>query len=121
VTAEDRPHLHRANYHAPRAARHSTIGRAVLGRSGSEALFFGAVGDGCDVTDNQMARKYLSERYSKAELDRQLTRMRRAACSLVDDTRREIGIVARALLRYGTLDNDQIAELVASSVSIPET
>jgi hypothetical protein len=66
----------------------------------AEALFFGAVGDGCDTTDNRMACEYLSEHYSEAELDRQLTRMRHAACTLVRYTRREIMIVAHALLRY---------------------
>ena len=56
----------------------------------------------------------LSEHHSETELDRQLTRMRRAASALVRHTRREIDIVTHALLRYGTLDNDQIAELLAT-------
>ena len=56
-------------------------------------------------------RKYLSAHYSEAELDRQLMRMRRLAHRLVSDARPEIKIVARALLRYGTLDKDRIAEL----------
>jgi hypothetical protein len=45
----------------------------------------GGVGDGCDATDKQMARGYLSERYSEAELDQQLTRMRCLAHRLVSD------------------------------------
>jgi hypothetical protein len=59
-------------------------------------------------------RELLSEHHSETELDRQLTRMRRAASALVRHTRREIDIVTHALLRYGTLDNDQIAELLAT-------
>ena len=39
------------------------------------------------------------------------------AAMCLRDADRQIEMVAHALLRYGTLDNDQIAELVASSVS----
>jgi hypothetical protein len=49
-----------------------------------------------------MVREYLSEHYSDAELDRQLAHTRRLAHRLVRHTRREIEIVAHALLRYGS-------------------
>ena len=80
----------------------------------AEALFCGSVGDGCDATDNRMARGYLGKHYSEAELDRQLARIRGWARRLVQYTRQEIEIVAHALLRYGTSDNDRIAELLAT-------
>ena len=71
--ADGRPHLHRARYHAPRALGVERL--AVLRLAGpiAEELFCGVAGDGCDETDNRMARGYLSE-HSRP----QLARMRRS-------------------------------------------
>jgi ATP-dependent Zn protease len=114
--ADDRPHLHRAGYHAPRQLGIQRLAMLCLAGPIAEEMFCGGVGDGCgDRIDQQMVREYLSEHYSDAELDRQLAHTRRLAHRLVRHTRREIEIVAHALLRHVSLDSDQIAELLSGS------
>jgi hypothetical protein len=107
---DDRPHLHRAGYHAPRQLDIKTLTVLCLAGPIAEKMFCGG-----EHIDQQVAREYLSEYYSEAELDRLLAHTRRLAHRLVRDTRQEIEIVAHALLRHGTLDSDQIAELLSGS------
>jgi hypothetical protein len=70
-----------------------------------------------DRIDQQMARDYLRGRYTEARLALQLEHMQPAAERLVKASRRQIEIVADALLRNGTLTGDQILELLNGAMA----
>ena len=60
----------------------------------------------------EMARGYLRERYTEAQLALQLERMRLAAERLVASERARIETAAAALLKSGTLTGEEITVLL---------
>jgi hypothetical protein len=82
--------VHRGRYQAPdRNLGSELLAVMCLSGAAAEELICGPISDDGDRVDQQMARRYLRERYSEAQLALQLERMQLAAERLVA-SRREI-------------------------------
>jgi hypothetical protein len=85
--------------------------RPEAGRNRAEELFCGPITDSSDRIDYQTARNYLAG-LEPLRAAAELARCRGAALSLVRLHERYIELIAAALLRLGSLDAEQIYEIV---------
>ena len=84
----------------------------MFGGPAGEELFFGPADDDSDFIDQLMARRYLCGCFANNQIELQMLRMSQAAERLVTSSRREIEIIAAALMRQGTLSGDAVIELL---------
>lgn len=112
ITA-DRPHLLRGHYRAPLALGLEALGTLCLAGPAAETFYVGAISDGSDQVDIEMARQHLASRFDALKVEAELVRCRDAADRLVRDAwaQDRIRAIAAALLRHGTLDGQAIAAL----------
>jgi hypothetical protein len=111
VSVNDAPHTHRARYRAPHDLGLETIVTMCLCGPAAEELFCGAIEDGSDAGDLQMAREYLARSISNPlRAAAELARCRAAAERLVRSTwaQHRIRSLADQLLRCGTLTGEEI-------------
>jgi hypothetical protein len=114
VTIEpDHPHMRHARIRRERGFRADAYAVTALAGNAGEDLKFGPAGDDSDFIDRKNARSYLSEVYPKSEIGFLMSISRNSAESLVRSQRREIEIIADALLRRGRLTGSEVARLLA--------
>ena len=118
VTVEDRPHMHRGQYHAPGPLGVEAM--VVLCSSGpaAEEMFCGPITDGGDEPDLQMAREQVSRAIADPlqEVGIELARCRvaaRSSSSIQSGRNSEFGVLANALLVRGVLSSEEIFELTS--------
>jgi hypothetical protein len=121
---DDRPHLHRARYHAPDAdlGLECMVTLCLCGPA-AEELFCGPITDGSDQTDYEMARQYLARCVSNPlHAAAELARYRDAAQRLVRPAwaRQRIAVLADALLRHGSLSSDEVLGLASNRIVTPD-
>jgi ATP-dependent Zn protease len=112
-TAGRNPHLSR------RDAVEALVVTSLAGAA-AEDLFFGWSDVASDRDDRRMARRYLKSFYDVDEIRPQMNRMRDIAERLVTVERAKIEIVADALLRYGSLNGDEVSELIDHDCLCPQ-
>ena len=119
VTIEDRPHLHRGQYHAPTPdLGFEAIAVICFAGICAEELLVGPIEDGGDVPDLRMVREHIARSVSNPlQVGVELARHRDAAARLVRSqwARQRIAKLAAALLQHGTLRGEQIFELTSGS------
>ena len=115
--ADGAPHLHRDSFRREQSLAVECLVTLCLSGPAAEEMFYGPITDGGDLIDIEMARDYLRERYTEAQLALQLERMQLAAERLVASERARIEIVADALMRHGTLSGNQITKLLANTTT----
>lgn len=119
VTIEDdRPHLLRDRFRRERSSATEALAIVCLSGPAAETMFFGAANDGSDQGDLDMARRYLRACFPDTEIERQMYCMQLAAERLVRSSRRQIVVIADAVMRHGTLTGDEIiAQLNGATAS----
>jgi hypothetical protein len=77
----------------------------------AEELFCGALDDGSDRADYEMAKHYLSRRFGPLQIGAEIARLRDAAERLVRTpwAQHRIGLIAGALVRHGTLTGEELS------------
>ena len=113
----ERPHLHRGFYKPTHDLGVECLATLCLAGPSRGRIDLRCDHRRCAQIDQQMARGYLRERYSEAQLALQLERMQLVAQRLVVPQQAKIETVAAALLRHGTLTGDQILELLNGSTA----
>jgi hypothetical protein len=109
--ADGTPHLHRARYRAPHDLGLETVVTMCLAGPCAEELFCGAITDGGDLADYEIAREYLSRSIAnQLQAAAALVRYRVAAERLVRSTwaQHRIRSLADQLLRCGVLSGEEI-------------
>jgi hypothetical protein len=116
--ANDTPHLLRAGYRAPADIALEALGTMCLSGPEAETLFCGAINDGSDQIDHDMARRYLSQQFNALQIGAEFTRLRDAAQRLVRTpwAEQRIRLLAAALLRCETLSAEEVFEVALSSL-----
>lgn len=85
----------------------------ALSGPAAETFYVGAIGDGSDRADIEMARTYSAQRLHPAQIGMALARLRTAADALVQTpwARDRIRLIATALVKCGSLSGAEISEL----------
>jgi hypothetical protein len=118
----DNPHCMRARYRPAHAAGLECLVTMCLAGPMVEVLFCGAIADGGDADDYQMALHYLADR-CPLQIGTELARLRDAAARLValPWAHQRIAQIATALLDCGTLSAAQIEALTPTASHNPTT
>jgi hypothetical protein len=110
----DPPHCHRGRWRSKSDMALANIVTLCLCGPAAEIAYVGPITDNSDHIDHAMARRYLAEGgVDPVLIGVEIGRLGDAADRLVrtDWARRRIGLMAHALLRYGSLTGGQISEL----------
>ena len=107
--ARENPHMHRLAYKSPHVYGAECLAALSLAGAAAEALLCGAGKHGDDI-DRRMARDYLEQRYGDVQIEDRMAQAEKHAHALVSASRREIELIADALLRHDTLSGAQIAD-----------
>jgi hypothetical protein len=105
--AGDTPHLHRGQLEC--------MTTFCLAGPAAEELFCGAITDGSDQVDYEMARTYLARRFDPLRIGVEIGRARDAAGRLVKDQQQRMRAIAAALLEHGTLSGEDIAGITSGT------
>jgi hypothetical protein len=113
VTVEDRPHMHRGQYHAP-TPELGFEAVAVICFAGicAAEMLCGPITDDGDLPDLRMVREHITRSVSNPlQVGVELARHRDAAARLVrsEFARDRIRVLAAALLARGTLTGEEIS------------
>ena len=87
----------------------------VLAGPAAEELFCGAITDGSDQVDYEMARTYLARRFDPLRIGVEIGGARDAAGRLVKDQQQRMRAIAAALLEHGTLSGEDIAGITSGT------
>jgi hypothetical protein len=107
-------HLYRGGYRERADLALECIVIMSLAGPAAEEFFCGPIEDGTDRADYAMARHYLARRFDPLRIGAEIGRLRNAAQRLVRTpfARRHIPLIAEALLRRGTLAEDEIGGMI---------
>jgi hypothetical protein len=108
------PHLHRARYQPAHDAGLECLVTLCLAGPVAEAMHCGAITDGGDEGDYQMARHYLAHRCGPLQIGTEIDRLRDAAARLLKTewASRSVHLIADALRRRRTLSAADIEALL---------